>query len=462
MLLFKIITTTINEILCRILSDVVFSFSMRKISVFFIFMAITFFASGQKIKGAFENDEFEDKTIYLKEILGDQSYLLDSANIDAQGKFEFGARKHPLGYYSLGFEDNAIQIILNPSEEALKVIFGNKRLKEKVQILSSEENMLLWNFKYKSRAIQFEKASLNQLIAKQPEKEDSIQLVINGLNLRKQNFKDSLLSNFPNSFFTKTIKSSLHIPYEIKEEAKSHYFDLLDFSDESLVRSNIFPSKIMKYLQVHTPYDESGFKASIDMILEKSKANEMVYNLNLNFLLSLFDEIGPDVVYEHIINEYVLTDGCFDTNISDHLATSISEYEKLLVGKIAPDVRLSNEMTLLNAICEAKYTVLFFWSSQCQFCHDQLSVLKQLDEEFLDTVDIVALSLDIDYQQWQNAIEREGLPWAHYSDLNGWDSEYVSQFKINKTPSYYVLNSNGTIIAKPGDAKTLKVLLEKL
>jgi len=359
-----------------------------------------------------------------------------------------------LGYYLLGFTNNEIQIILNPKEELVELVFATDRLKDSVIISASLENKLLWSFKYFSRDTQARIKSF--------ESSPESNTIVKALADEKDDFKDGLLTSFPESYFSKVIKSFQRTGYASKAQEKTHFFDNINFGDPSLVRSSLFPSKVLQYFQHYTDYDETGFKNSIDLVLEKSKANQQVFNFNLNFLLQLFEEIGPDVVYEYIINDYVLADGCFDENISDHLTSSISEYEKLLVGKTAPDVRLSDEMTLLNAICEAKYTVLFFWSSQCQFCHDQLPVLKQLDVDFHDTVDILALSLDTDYQQWQNAIEREGLPWAHYSDLKGWDAEYVSQFKISKTPSYYLVDSNGTIIAKPADAKILKVLLEKL
>lgn len=425
-------------------------------------MAITFFASGQKILGSFEECQVEDKTIYLKEIIGNQSYLLDSANIDAQGKFEFDTRKYQLGYYSLGFENNDIQIILNPSEEELKLIFGNKKLKEKVQIVSSEENMLLWNFKYKSRAIQFETASLNQLIAKQLEKEDSIKLIINGLSVQKQNFKDSLLIDCPDSFFSKTIKSSQHISFENKEEVKLHYFDGIDFSDESLVRSNVFPSKIMKYLQVHTPYDESGFKASIDFILEKSQANEMVYNLNLNFLLSLFDEIGPDLVFDYLINEYVLNGGCTNETVASQWKEKVATYENLLIGKTAPNIQLDTNLLLSQVVKNSKYTILFFWSSQCHFCHDQLPALKAVYSEYDEIIEIIGYSLDTEASQWKNSISDNDLEWKNFSDLKGWESLAVKDFKINRTPSYYLLDNKRTIIAKPINSDELVLSLKKL
>ncbi len=44
------------------------------------------------------------------------------------------------------------------------------------------------------------------------------------------------------------------------------------------------------------------------------------------------------------------------------------------------------------------------------------------------------------------------LPWINDSELRGWNSTAAEQYNVRATPTYFVLDSNNKIIAKPNRA----------
>lgn len=62
--------------------------------------------------------------------------------------------------------------------------------------------------------------------------------------------------------------------------------------------------------------------------------------------------------------------------------------------------------------------------------------------------EIVGVSLDDEKKAWLSAIEKDGLPWVHVSDLKGWKNAAAVLYGINAVPQNFLLDPNGVIIAK--------------
>lgn len=62
--------------------------------------------------------------------------------------------------------------------------------------------------------------------------------------------------------------------------------------------------------------------------------------------------------------------------------------------------------------------------------------------------DILGVSLDKSQQAWLTAIEQDGLQWHHVSDLKYWQSAVVPEYQIQGIPLTFLVDKEGTIIAK--------------
>jgi thiol-disulfide isomerase/thioredoxin len=138
-------------------------------------------------------------------------------------------------------------------------------------------------------------------------------------------------------------------------------------------------------------------------------------------------------------------------------------------GNIAPDIILfspdNNEYKLSDL--RGELVLLHFWSSVCSLCKIENPKLvgiykKYHDKSFVngEKFEIFSVSIDVIAADWQKAIERDHMPWKYQvCSRLGWKSEVVKLYDFHKTPSTFLIDQNGIIIAKNvwGEGLTAKL-----
>lgn len=107
-----------------------------------------------------------------------------------------------------------------------------------------------------------------------------------------------------------------------------------------------------------------------------------------------------------------------------------------------------------------------FWASWCGPCLVEMPHVVAAYEKFHDKgLEIVGVSLDSQKKLWVKAIASLNMPWAHLSDLKGWDSLVTKIYKINSIPDNLLIDPQGKIVARGlrGEAlhEKLKEVLEE-
>lgn len=98
---------------------------------------------------------------------------------------------------------------------------------------------------------------------------------------------------------------------------------------------------------------------------------------------------------------------------------------------------------------KGKYLFIDFWASWCGPCRAENPNVVKAYSSFKDKrFDILGVSLDTDADKWKKAIEEDGLPWTHVSDLKGFRNEIASYYGIQAIPFSFLLDPEGRIIAK--------------
>ena len=77
-------------------------------------------------------------------------------------------------------------------------------------------------------------------------------------------------------------------------------------------------------------------------------------------------------------------------------------------------------------------------------------------------IGMLGISLDVDKQQWKDAIKRDTLEWEQVCDFGGLNSEVAKQYSVWKIPANILLSSDGKIVAKNLQGEELKKKIEKI
>ena len=133
------------------------------------------------------------------------------------------------------------------------------------------------------------------------------------------------------------------------------------------------------------------------------------------------------------------------------LKEQVDELRKLAIGSPAPDINLPTPdgNTLALTSLKGKVVLVDFWASWCKPCRAENPNVKKAYNKYKDKgFEILGVSLDKQKKAWVNAIEKDGLPWKHISDLAAWQSSVVPLYSIKGIPLTYLIDRDGTIIAK--------------
>jgi len=420
---------------------------------------------------------FPGGMVYLSSFYGEFTSVFDSVEVTPDGNLQFvmDGRMLP-GYYRIMMgEEQFVDLIYNNENISFSSDFDF--IFDSLKIISSNENQIYYSLvKYLSDN-QLELDILSPLTDIYPKGSilypDIVKRFEQVQEERIQHIQ-TIVAEFPNAYVTRVVKAQRR-PYlspnmneeERIEHLKLYYWDDIDLTDTSLLRSNVYPNLIIEYLGLYGNRQftqeqlEESFIRAVDVMLGESMDNEKVYGFFLQYLVNGFERYHFDKVLDHIATNYAHDEMCENENLDEEVVKRLKNYQNLSVGKPAPEIILNNPWKNYNDLYSIKtqFVLILFWASWCPHCNEILPELVELYETLKMDIEILSVSIDTDKEAYQSALDEGRYPWINYCDFTGWDSRPAVDYNVYATPTMFLLDGNKTIIAKP---ITLSELLTEL
>jgi thiol-disulfide isomerase/thioredoxin len=250
---------------------------------------------------------------------------------------------------------------------------------------------------------------------------------------------------------------------------ESHYFDHVDFNNKTLQSSNFLEQRMLNYVFGITAKDldeVANYKKNIDVFCAAMKnAPAEVKRILLVNLWQQMVDLKQERVANHISENHLIpiAKGLNDTE----LVNSLTLFRNISFGQKAPDFsfeisengkKVSKKLSELHT---AKQYVIVFWSSTCSHCLNEIPQLESyIKNQPKNSIKVVAIALEDEGSNWKEVIKK--FPdFIHVYGKGKWDNKIGDAYGVKSTPTYFVLDKDKRIVAKPYDIEALKSYFKK-
>ncbi|MCM1300401.1 MAG: AhpC/TSA family protein [Alistipes senegalensis] len=112
-----------------------------------------------------------------------------------------------------------------------------------------------------------------------------------------------------------------------------------------------------------------------------------------------------------------------------------------------------------------KVVLLDFWSAELGNSNALNAELKEIYDEYrnADTpFEVYQVAIDTSKPLWITAVQEQQLPWISVSDLRGRASSSLGMYNVQKLPANFLIDKEGTLVARDIYGKTLDAKLRQL
>lgn len=216
------------------------------------------------------------------------------------------------------------------------------------------------------------------------------------------------------------------------------------------------------YLEAQKNNDESAAQSIVDE-LNDYKFNFIKNNSNNFASLYILNDMKQDCPLD-TLKALVSNFGDTKSFYLDAINEYIDKQEKLEIGQPFIDFTLKTilgeDVKLSDIVSANKLTLVDFWASWCNPCRkENPNVLAAYNKYHKAGFEVLGVSVDQDDAEWMKAVRDDELIWTQVRDADNSASDLYSIYYI---PSNFLIDQNGTIIAKGLRGEDLEAKLDEL
>ena len=456
-----------------------------------IFLIITIFFQfnlfAQKKKSDTEKNNYEiifhikgatDSVIFLAIHYKGQLYLKDSAVVAQKEKYIFkGEKRLDDGLYTLvSYKRTPYLDFILDKNQYFEYTLDTTMNPANFSVKNSPQNSEMLAFQVQTTKARGKSREFIEKIEKFEEEAntDSTEYYKNQLdNLDKEMkaYINELILRNPDYLFSKlqrayqqieipapplkadgTIDSSFQMIYY-----RTHYWDNVDLSDGRMIYLPVLEPKYNDYIKKVLLYAEADtIIRYVDMFLEKTKADNLMYRYFLDRLTTDFQksDLGYDAVFVHLVKENHLKGKVtwMDDDLLGKFRKRAQDLEKTLIGRKAPELIMPDTAGLRwisTHTLPYKYVILWFYDPTCQTCKRESSKLKHLYDslELAGTrnFEVYGVGNDKDVERWKRYVREQQFPWVNVGGFTA-NIDYQDAYNVTSNPTMFILNEDREII----------------
>jgi len=396
---------------------------------------------------------------------GTQNYIADTSIKDGEFALKIPENSVPGIYrivYAVPQEEFYFDVIYN-GKESIELAFNAA---EGVSFITSEENKLFNSYFKKINDLE------KQLISFYTNQNTAVK-EYTGIARQMDNIQKTYEEKTAGMMVHHFIKANHpHIPsdyesiFQYVKNKKDNYFKALELNNAVLQASGFLTDKLANYVFTAVPLEtitnEEIENAQIENV---NTVSANIQKVDSNYKLHLFYTFWAQAAAsdynrtsDHIYDRYLKAIATESGN--QGILEQIEVHNRLRLGAIAPNIKWkkSSDEYELSMLEGAENYILVFWSSTCSHCLRELPALQN-ELKNNENVRVVAVGIEDNDITWNQESAR--LPhFEHAIAIGKWESEYADLYAIDKTPTYFILDKDKKIIAKPENDKEIVEFLE--
>ncbi|MBO3099725.1 redoxin family protein [Gelidibacter pelagius] len=152
-----------------------------------------------------------------------------------------------------------------------------------------------------------------------------------------------------------------------------------------------------------------------------------------------------EIVYDGLVFNDPMDDDTFTHEEKEGYVSSVFGIKKEpMLNVKAPDWSLLDLDGKKVSLSDFRGAPIFLeaWTSSCDHCMASLPKVKEIENEFGGKVKVITVNFDYDLNETKKTVKSEGL---NYMVLQG-DAIFDQHYDLRSFPSYFVINSEGTIV----------------